>query len=211
MRNLLRSLIYSFFHPFKFASYVGGGDFISWENRKEWEGMSIRPLSMAEALTLSWIFKIISGILVLIILGNGELFLIIHPMLKVTIPSKIFIIYMGLSVALFPLKIFVVVGIWKWAIRVFTALYLEEEEVEGHLDHILSHSLSSNVLLAIPFIGVIFQELLWGLYLFAGLKNTYELSSAQAASIIFLFFCFLLLIFLSLFMAFALALFSLSS
>ena len=197
----MQSLYFSFCHPFKFAAYLGDTDFLSSQERREWPAMGIRPLDVSEAIALSWVFKIISAILVFVILNSQEYFLLAHPLLKVRLPSLGIIIFLGLSVAFFPFKLLILVTLWKWAIRVFAGLYLEQEEIENHLDHVLAHSLSTNVMVAIPFLGPIFQQLLWGLYLFAGLKNTYQLGAVQAFSIFSLFIGLSLLMLLAGFLA----------
>lgn len=203
MISLLQSLFFSFCHPFKFATYIRGEGPLP----KNWSDLGIRPLCMTEAITLSWIFKIISGILTLIVLSYGKYFTLIHPQLKIGLFSEMFIVYVGLSIAFFPIQLVFIVAIWKWVIRIFVGLYLEEDEVEDHLDQVLSHSLSCNVMMAIPFVGTIFQELLWPLYLFAGFRNTYQLSYLRASSIFFLFFSFLVLLFLAFLLAMALIVF----
>ncbi|MCY4643179.1 MAG: hypothetical protein OXB88_01030 [Bacteriovoracales bacterium] len=171
------------------------------EEKNRWHSLGIRPLDLSEAIAMSWIFKIISSILMLVILNLGEFFTFVHPLLKFHLPTHSLIIFIGCSTAFYPLKTILTVILWKWAVRVFGLLYMDDEEIEKHLNDILAHSLSSNVLLAVPFVGPIFQEILWPFYLFAGLKNTYRLGPFQAMSIFSLFFFFSLLLLLALFMA----------
>ena len=182
---------------------MGEGHFISSEERKNWLDLGIRPLQMTEAIVLSWIFKIISGIFVFMLLSCSEYLTLIHPQIRLAEPSKIFIIYLGFSTALFPVKLMFMMAIWKGVIRIFAAPYLEEGEIENHLDKVLSHSLSSNVMMMIPFVGPIFQELLWPYYLFAGLKNTYQLNFFQSTSFFLLLAVFFILLLLAFFLSIA--------
>ena len=209
MGNLFQSLFFSFRHPFKFASYMGDGRFISQEQRRNWLDSGIRPLQIREAIVLSWIFKIISGILVFMLLSCSEYLTLIHPGLKIVLPSKIFIIYLGFSTAFFPLQLLITMAIWKVVIRIFASPFLEEDEIEKDLEKVLSHSLSSNVMILIPFLGPIFQELLWPYYLFAGLKNTYQLNFFQSMSFFLLFAVFFILFIMSVFLSIAMIFFTL--
>ena len=184
MKIVLQSLFFSFCHPFRFAAYIGGTPFISRETALHWRSLKIRPLTLGEILIISWVFKIISEILLLNFLAAGDYFLMVHPKLQVKVPTIILIFTTGFSIACFPLIQLLFWGACKWIIGVFGNIYLSDEEMDRHLDSVLVHSLSSNVMLAIPFVGSILQSLLWYLYLFAGLKNTFGLSPLRAIGIL---------------------------
>ena len=201
MRNLILSYLFSIRHPFDFASYVGGNDLIEESKKREWVSWGIRPLNITEAIVLSWIFEIFSSIFILVIFGFKDFFVSVHPMLEIKIPSNILVITIGLSLAFFPFKVVFLMGGWKWFMRVFMELYLDEDEIDEHLENIFSHSLSSYVVVAIPFVGSFFQVLLWGFYLFAGMKNTYSLSSSQCMLILSLMVIFLFLLVFSCFLS----------
>lgn len=197
MRSLILSYLLSIMHPFNFASYTSGGRFMAKSIKEDWSRWGVRPLAIAEAVALAWIFEIIASISILALFSFKDYFLLIHPMLKMNVPSSFFVITIGLWLVIFPFRLIFTVYVWKWFLSFFMKLYVDDDEIEEHLDGILSHSLSSHIITVIPFFGKALQGFLWGFYLFVGMKNIYQLSSLQCLLIFILIFLSNIILFFS--------------
>ncbi len=181
MQTIVLSYLTAFTHPFKFADYTLNG------SNDKWKSQGLRELSLTEAICTSWIFKIISGCLILMILSFSDITAGFNSDLELSFSSHIVVFYLGAGIVLFPVWQYIHVGIWKFLLLLVSPLYFEEGELEESIDDILSHAMSSHTVSAIPFIGGVLQETLWLVYIFAGFKSHYNLNGSQVFTLITFF------------------------
>ena len=181
-------------HPFRFAAYMRESSPVQGEQDADWPPSGVRAPQLLEMIVLNWICEIISAILVLMVFAGGQYFSLLHPLLRVSPPSVTLVLLLGFSLAFSPLFLVIEVAVNKWLLRTFAGLYLSEEELERHLDNVLALSLCAGVMMTIPFVGTIFRSLLRALLLFAGLKNTYQLSFVQITVVLLLPWVFIALL-----------------
>lgn len=196
MSTLVKSYFYSFMHPFEYPRFIK-------DRSREDE---IETFSTLEGISLGWIAQIISGMILLSFFYLGDSLTGTNPGLLVELPSSFFIYLTVIGVILFPLKAMVSILIWKFALRIFSLPYIPEEELEVHLDELMAHTTSSYILTMVPILGPLIQETFWIIYLFAGLKNIFGLSTPQALSVITFFTLFTFLIIVCLFLSLVLIL-----
>lgn len=141
---------------------------------------SLKPLSLTEAIAVSWIFSIMRGflkilILNLLIVSVGSSFsgidlggLFSHSMSS---GYTFFVISSALDILFFPIAALVINSYWAWVIRLFIKWLNPDLDRDKISDEITTHALSSHVIGIIPFVGEFFQFIYYYFLLFAGLRS----------------------------------------
>lgn len=174
--NSLKDILETYFtvliHPFKVHSQFR----FQMPSTSEF---SLKPLSLTEAIGVSWIFSILRGFLKILILNFliisvGKNFsgielggLFSNSMLS---GYTFFIISSALDILFFPIAALVINSYWSWVIRVFIKWLNPELDRDKISEEITTHALSSHVIGIIPFVGEFFQFIYYYFLLFAGLR-----------------------------------------
>ncbi len=159
------------------------------------DGHIYAPLSLAEALGMSWVFAMIRGIAKLLILNfffqsflamQSENFPFIEELMESSGYSTYYLILFSaaLDIIFFPIAALVMTEVWGFFIRLFCGWLNPELPKEDVADQITTHALSSNVFSMVPFIGDIIQPLLYYFLLYAGLRSNLGASRSLAYVII---------------------------
>lgn len=180
--DLLYTYYYALIHPFK--------------TYRELEENPDRPyLSIFESLSLSWLLVVFNALIRLIFINfvlqtfvsisagdsgvwqelvgktgfNGHYFLIL------SIVWDIF---------LFPIITFIVLQLWIFLFKFFAVLMNVEGDIDKKSQDIVSVSMSSYGLYAIPFLGDMLQKFFQYFLMFTGLKREFKLSGLESALIL---------------------------
>jgi hypothetical protein len=159
------------------------------------EGERIEPLTLAEALSISWVFAILRGICKILILNfflqtfistQRENFPFILDLLESSGFSTYYFLLFSAAVDIifFPIGAMVITQFWAWVIRTYTKLLNPELPAEEIADQITTHALSSNIFNLVPFIGDIFQAATYIFLLYAGLRRNLEASRSLSMVIL---------------------------
>lgn len=145
-------------------------------------GHIYRPLSLAESISVSWLFAILRGLGKLIILNfflasflkmQSEKFPFLQQLFESSGSSTYYFLLFSaaLDIVFFPVASIIMTEVWAWVIRRYSIWLnpdLPEEEIA---DQITTHALSSSLFMIIPFIGDFLQSLLYYFLLYAGLRS----------------------------------------
>ena len=159
------------------------------------DGHLYAPLSLAESLSMSWIFAIIRGIAKLLILNfffqsflsmQSENFPFIEDLMESSGYSTYYLILFSaaLDIIFFPIAALVMTEVWAFVIRLFCGWLNPDLPKEDVADQITTHALSSNVFSMVPFIGDIVQPLFYYFLIYAGLRSNLGASRSLAYVII---------------------------
>lgn len=173
------------------------------------EGHLYRPLTLAEALGVSWLFAIIRGLGKILILNfflqaflsmQSESFPLLQEMVQSSgISTYYFLLFSAaLDIIFFPIVTLIMTEVWTWVIRMFAKWLNPELPREEIADQITTHALSSNLFCMIPILGDLIQPLLYYFLLYAGLRSNLEVNRSLAFVILLtptLFFLMILSLF----------------
>ncbi len=171
-KEVLETYFTVLFHPFK----VHGQFRFQMSSTSEF---SLKPLTLAEAVGVSWVFCIMRGFLKILILnllivtvGTGFSGIEIGGLFSQSMTSgyTFFVISSALDILFFPIAALIINGYWAWIIRLFTKWLNPELDRDKIADQITTHALSSHIVGIIPFVGEFFQFLGYYFLLYAGLR-----------------------------------------
>ncbi len=146
------------------------------------EGKIYQPLTLAEALGISWIFAIIRGLGKIIVLNfflqsflsmQSENFPFLQELFKSSGSSTYYFLLFSaaLDIIFFPIATLVMTEVWAWIIRKYAEWLSADLPAQDIADQVTTHALSSHVFTIIPFIGDVFQSFLYFFLLYAGLRS----------------------------------------
>lgn len=176
-------------------------------------GEIYEPLTLAEALGISWIFAIIRGLSKIIILNfflhsfmsmQSENFPFLEELLKSSGASTYYFLLFSaaLDIIFFPVATIVMTELWSWVIRKYAQWLNPELPAEEIADQVTTHALSSNLFSIIPFVGDAVQSFLYIFLLYAGIRSNLGASRSLATVILLtptIFFLMILSLFLFIF------------
>ena len=157
----------------------------------EHEGVMYEPLTLAEALGISWIFSILRGICKILILNffllsflsfQDENFPLLQDLMSTTGFSTYYFLVFSAAVDIifFPITSLVVTQFWSWIIRTYSRWLNPDLPSEDIADQITTHALSSNLFNLVPFIGDLFQIISYYFLVYAGLRTNLGTSRSLA-------------------------------
>lgn len=149
------------------------------------------PLTLSEALSISWLFAIIRGLCKLVLLNfflqsfmglQSENFPILQDLLVSSgLSTYYFLLFSAsLDIIFFPITALVMTEVWAWMIRTYSKWLNPDLPHEEIADQITTHALSSNLFSIIPFVGDIIQSFLYYFLLYAGLRSNLGTSRTLA-------------------------------
>jgi hypothetical protein len=155
------------------------------------EGYLYEPLTLAEALGISWIFAVIRGLFKIILLNfflhsildfQSESFPVLQDLMQASgISTYYFLLFSAaLDIIFFPIGAIIMTEVWAWVIRLFAGWLNPELPKDEIADQITTHALSSNLFTIIPVVGEFIQGLLYYFLLFAGLRSNLGASRSLA-------------------------------
>jgi len=159
------------------------------------EETALEPLSLGEALSVSWIFSIVKAFGKVLIL-NFFLQIFWHfqanefPILKEIIEGPGFSAYyfflfsIFLDLIFFPILTFITSEIWSFFIKHYARLLNPNLDAEKIADQIVTHALSSHLFSMIPIIGDFIQIIFYHFLLYAGLRANLETTRSLAILIL---------------------------
>jgi hypothetical protein len=153
------------------------------------------PLTLAEALGISWIFAIVRGLFKLLVLNYFlQVFLSMHTpefrVLQELVQSSGFSTYYfllfsaSLDIIFFPIGAIIITEVWAWVIRLYARFLDPDLPAQEIADQITTHALSSHLFTIIPFLGDVIQAFLYLFLIYAGLRS--NLSASRSLSIVIL-------------------------
>lgn len=89
-----------------------------------------------------------------------------------------------LDIIFYPLFGIFLIQIWEFFIKTYAYLLGESKNVKQKVDSVLAVSLSSKVLLVIPFIGGFLEGIANMILIFVGLKKQFKMNSALAICVL---------------------------
>jgi len=149
------------------------------------------PLTLPEALGVSWIFAILRGLFKIVLLNfflqsfinmQSEKFPILQDLFLSSGSSTyyFFLFSAALDVIFFPIGAIVMTQIWSWVIKKYAFWLNPDLPREQIADQITTHALSSNLFCIIPIIGDVLQTLLYYFLLYAGIRSNLGASRSLA-------------------------------
>lgn len=190
MMNSFRDILDTYFtvliHPFKVHSQFR----FQMPSTSEF---SLKPLSLAEAVGVSWFFCIMRGFLKILILnfllisvGNTFSGIDLGGLFSNSMSSgyTFFVVSSALDILFFPIAALIINRYWAWVIGLFIKWLNPELDREKIADQITTHALSSHVIGVIPFVGEFFQFFYYYFLLFAGLRA--NLGASRSFSLVVL-------------------------
>lgn len=190
MNSLLETYLITLVHPFRIHQQFRYKLPIPSQ-----DGHLYEPLTLAEAIGISWIFAIIRGLFKLVILNfflqtfmgmQNENFSILQDLVTSSgFSTYYFLLFSAaLDIIFFPIGTIIMTELWAWVIRKYAIWLNPELPAEEISDQITSHALSSNLFTIIPFIGDVIQVLLYYFLIYAGLRSNLGASKSLATVII---------------------------
>lgn len=170
----------------------------------EHNGHIYEPLTLAQALGVSWLFSILRGLLSIIILNyffysflsmQSEEFPFLQELIQSsTLSSYYFFLFSSaLDVIFFPIGTLVITEMWAWVIRKYSEFLNPQLPHDDIADQITTHALASNLFSIIPFVGNIFQMFIYYFLLYAGLRSNLGATKSLAITILLTPFIFILI------------------
>lgn len=155
------------------------------------EGHQFEPLTLAEALGISWIFSVLRGLFKIIIMNfflqsfiqmQSENFPFLEDLFASSgVSTYYFLLFSAaLDIIFFPVGAIILTEFWAWVIRKYAGWLNPDLPKEDIADQITTHALSSNVFMIIPFIGDFIQTIVYYFLLFAGLRSNLGASRSLA-------------------------------
>lgn len=159
------------------------------------ENHPLEPLSLSEALGISWVFAIIRGLAKLVLMNfflqsfinmQSENFPMLQDLiLSSGISTYYFLLFSAsLDIIFFPVTALVMTEVWAWMIRTYSKWLDPDMPHEEIADQITTHALSSNLFTIIPFLGDLVQWVLYLFLLYAGLRSNLGTSRTLAVIIL---------------------------
>lgn len=193
MRNLtglLETYIMTLVHPFRIHQ-----QFRFHLPLPNQDGHLYAPLTLAEAIGISWIFAIMRGLLKIVILNfflqsflsmQSTEFVFLQELMRGSgFSTYYFLLFSAaLDIIFFPIGTIIVTEFWAWVIRRYAKWLNPELPADEIADQITTHALSSNIFNIIPFIGDFIQILLYYFLLYAGLRANLGASKSLAMVIL---------------------------
>lgn len=182
------------------------------------EAQLYRPLTLAEALGISWIFAIIRGLAKIIILNfflqsflamQSENFPFLQEFVQSSSSSTYYFLLFSaaLDIIFFPVATIVMTEVWAWIIRKYAEWLNASLPAEEIADQITTHALASHIFNIIPFIGDVLQSFLYFFLLYAGIRSNLGASRSLTWVILMtptiFFFMMMSLLFLAFFYLFS--------
>lgn len=154
-------------------------------------GHIYRPLTLAESISISWVFSILKGLGKIIILNfflqsflkmQSDHFPFLQELLESSGTSSYYFLLFsaGLDIIFFPVATILITEVWAWVIRRYAIWLNPDLPAEEIADQITTHALSSNLFIMIPFIGDLIQSFLYYFLLYAGLRGNLGASRSLA-------------------------------
>ena len=170
----------------------------------EHSGHIYEPLTLAQALGVSWLFSILRGLLSIIILNyffysflsmQSEEFPFLQELIQSSSLSSyyFFLFSSALVVIFFPIGTLVITEMWAWVIRKYSEFLNPQLPHDDIADQITTHALASNLFSIIPFVGNIFQMFIYYFLLYAGLRSNLGATKSLAITILLTPFIFILI------------------
>jgi hypothetical protein len=155
------------------------------------DSYTYEPLSLAESISLSWVFSVIRGLGKIIILNyflhtfwqfQSDEFPIIQELIEGPgLSAYYFLVFSSaLDIVFFPIIAFVSSELWAWIIRQYANWLNPALPKEEIADQITTHALSSNLFSMIPVLGDIVQNALYYFLIYAGLRTNLGASRSLA-------------------------------
>jgi hypothetical protein len=149
------------------------------------------PLTLSEALGISWVFAIVRGLGKLLLMNfflqsflnlQSDRFPVLQDLIISSgISTYYFLLFSSaLDIIFFPISALVMTEIWSWVIRVYSKWLNPDLPHEEIADQITTHALSSNLFSIIPFLGDLIQSALYYFLLYAGLRSNLGASRSLA-------------------------------
>ncbi len=159
------------------------------------DGHLYGPLTLAEALGISWIFAILRGLCRVLILNfflqaflgmQNEDFPFLQELIESSGSSTYYFLLFSaaLDIIFFPIGAIVMTEVWTWIIRKYAQLLNAELPRDEIASQITTHALSANLFSIIPFIGDVVQFFLYYFLLYAGIRSNLGASRSLAAVIL---------------------------
>ncbi len=159
------------------------------------DGEHYQPLTLAEAISLSWIFAIIRGLFKLLVMNyflqsfltmQSENFQILQDLLKSSgLTTYYFLLFSAaLDIIFFPIGVIIVTEVWAWVIRLYAKWLNPELPAQEIADQVTTHALSSHLFTIIPFLGDVIQAVLYIFLIYAGLRA--NLGASRSLAIVIL-------------------------
>ncbi|WPU66241.1 hypothetical protein [Peredibacter starrii] len=186
MGQLIETYLTVLVHPFRIHQ-----QFRHQLSLPEQGGVVHEPLTLPEALGISWIFAIMRGLCKIIILNyflqsflnmQSESFPFLQEMLKSSGSSTYYFLLFSaaLDIIFFPIATIVLTEFWAWVIRKYSGWLNPDLPAEEIADQITTHALSSNLFNIIPFIGDLIQSVVYYFLMYAGLRSNLGASRSLA-------------------------------
>lgn len=186
---LFESYLNALIHPYKTHDYVK-------HNVPMWDGeVSVPKLNLPEALTLSWIFWIIGGLVQMLVLNsvlslllsyqneNDILYLLIDTA-DALFPYYIILLSLLLDLIFFPILTLIQVEVMNTIIRFYAKLLGQENDTHETADQISTVALSSNFFSFIPLFGKMLVQFSYLFLMYVGLRH--NLGASRSLSIVIL-------------------------
>lgn len=146
------------------------------------ENHFFEPLTLSEALGISWVFAIIRGLCKILLLNfflqsfinmQSESFPILQDILMSSgLSTYYFLLFSAsLDIIFFPITALIMTEVWAWMIRIYSKWLNPDLPHEEIADQITTHALSSNLFCIIPFLGDLIQGVLYYFLLYAGIRS----------------------------------------
>lgn len=154
-------------------------------------GHIYKPLSLAESISVSWIFAIIRGLGKIVLINfflhtflnaQSEEFPFLKELMKdQSISMYYFVLFSAaLDIIFFPVTTIIMTEVWAWMIKKYAKVLNPRLPAEDIADEITTHALSSNLLSVVPIIGDGIQSLMYYFLLFTGLRANLGASRSLA-------------------------------
>lgn len=158
-------------------------------------GRIYTPLSLSEALGISWVFAVIRGLTKIIFLNfflqaflnfQSEDFPFLQNLILGSGASTYYFLLFSaaLDIIFFPIGALIMTEVWGWIIRTYSNWLNPELPKEEISDQITTHALSSNLFTIVPFVGELIQGFVYYFLLYAGLRSNLGASRSLAWVII---------------------------
>lgn len=155
------------------------------------EGKLYEPLTLAEAISISWVFAVIRGLFKILLINffvqsflsmQSESFPILQDMLKSSGASTYYFLLFSAAVDIifFPIAAIVMTEVWTFFIKKYARFLNPDLPHEEIADQITTHALASNLFTIIPFMGEMIQSALYYFLLYAGLRSNLGASRSLA-------------------------------
>jgi hypothetical protein len=190
LSDLLETYLMTLVHPFRIHQ-----NFRHKLPLPDQDGHIFEPLSLAEAVGISWVFAIVRGLFKIVILNfflqsflslQSPEFEILQDLVRTSGFSTyyFFVFSAALDIIFFPIGAIVVTEVWTWIIKTYARWLNPELPGEEIASEITTAALSSNLFNIVPFVGEVIQFFLYLWLLYAGLRANLGTSRSLALVIL---------------------------